>query len=219
VQTVRKHRLARKVQVTFVTAEPCCGHFGIGGLRGGQKMLELFFRMLKIKFVTNSRVSEVRSDGVQLDGGAFLPSNFSMIIPPFRGAAAVSASAGVGDEKGFVPVDGTYQHERYLNIYATGAAAAVAAPWQTPVAVGGPKTGFPAEMMAKITAHNIAAEIQGKPKKERRSFAEFPAVCVMDAGKNGVMILLDTMLPPRKHEVLIPGPQAHWAKLAFEKYF
>ena len=27
------------------------------------------------------------------------------------------------------------------------------------------------------------------------------------------------MLPPRKHGLLIPGPQAHWMKLAFEKYF
>jgi sulfide:quinone oxidoreductase len=27
------------------------------------------------------------------------------------------------------------------------------------------------------------------------------------------------MLPPRNLGVLIPGPQAHGAKLAFEKYF
>ena len=27
------------------------------------------------------------------------------------------------------------------------------------------------------------------------------------------------MLPPRKHGVLIPGPQSHLMKLAFEKYF
>jgi sulfide:quinone oxidoreductase len=41
----------------------------------------------------------------------------------------------------------------------------------------------------------------------------------MDAGNNGVIILADKMLPPRKHGVLIPGPQAHATKLAFEKYF
>ena len=33
------------------------------------------------------------------------------------------------------------------------------------------------------------------------------AVCVMDAGNNGVIILADKMLPPRKHGLLIPGPQ------------
>jgi sulfide:quinone oxidoreductase len=41
----------------------------------------------------------------------------------------------------------------------------------------------------------------------------------MDAGNNGVMILADRMLPPRKGGLLIPGPQSHAAKLAFEKYF
>ena len=41
----------------------------------------------------------------------------------------------------------------------------------------------------------------------------------MDAGNNGVIILADKMLPPRKHGVLIPGPQSHVMKLAFEKYF
>jgi sulfide:quinone oxidoreductase len=41
----------------------------------------------------------------------------------------------------------------------------------------------------------------------------------MDAGNNGVAILADKMLPPRKHGVMIPGPQNHAAKIAFEKYF
>jgi len=41
----------------------------------------------------------------------------------------------------------------------------------------------------------------------------------VDAGNNGVIILADKMLPPREHGVLIPGPQAHAMKLAFEKYF
>ena len=39
----------------------------------------------------------------------------------------------------------------------------------------------------------------------------------MDAGNDGVMILADKMLPPRKGGVLIPGPQAHGAKVLFEE--
>jgi hypothetical protein len=35
----------------------------------------------------------------------------------------------------------------------------------------------------------------------------------MDAGNNGVIVRAGKMLPPRKHGVLIPGPQAQAMKL------
>ena len=60
---------------------------------------------------------------------------------------------------------------------------------------------------------------RGEELVEHKEFGDIPAVCVMDAGNNGVIILADKMLPPRKHGVLIPGPQNHWFKLGFEKYF
>jgi len=100
-----------------------------------------------------------------------------------------------------------------------GIAVAVDVPWQTPTPVGIPKTGFPAERMAHVAARNIAAQIKGEPPASRKPFGDIPAVCVMDAGNNGVIILADKMLPPRKHGLLIPGPQAHAMKLGFEKYF
>jgi hypothetical protein len=40
----------------------------------------------------------------------------------------------------------------------------------------------------------------------------------MDAGNNGVAMVADHMLPPRKAAVMVPGPQNHLAKVAFEKY-
>jgi sulfide:quinone oxidoreductase len=46
-----------------------------------------------------------------------------------------------------------------------------------------------------------------------------PAVSIMDAGNNGVAILADRMLPPRKWGVMILGPQNHLCKLAFERYY
>jgi sulfide:quinone oxidoreductase len=82
-----------------------------------------------------------------------------------------------------------------------------------------PKTGFPAETMARVAADNIAAQIRRQQPSREENFASIPAVCIMDAGNNGVIILADHMLPPRKHGVMIPGPQSHAAKLAFEKYF
>ena len=45
------------------------------------------------------------------------------------------------------------------------------------------------------------------------------AVCMTDAGNEGVLILAEHLLPPRKAAVMIPGPQVHAMKLAFEKYY
>ena len=112
-----------------------------------------------------------------------------------------------------------YQHEKYSNIYAAGAAVSVTAPWQTPVAVGVPRNGLPAEIMASIGAHNIARQVRGEKPDQERGVGDVPGVYVMDTGKSGVMILSDKLLPPRKHELVIPGPEGHWAKVGFEKYY
>ena len=104
-------------------------------------------------------------------------------------------------------------------MYAVGLTAAVQVPWTTPTPVGVPKTGFPTERMAHVAAKNIASQIKGETPVAMEAFADIPAVCIMDAGNNGVLILADKMLPPRKHGILVPGPQNHAFKLAFEKYF
>ena len=102
----------------------------------------------------------------------------------------------------------TYQTEAYDDVYAVGIAAAVNAPWTTATAVGVPKTGLPTEQMAHVAAKNIVVQIKGGQPETHKEFGDIPAVCVMDAGNNGVLILADKMLPPRKHGVLIPGPQS-----------
>jgi sulfide:quinone oxidoreductase len=116
-------------------------------------------------------------------------------------------------------VRSTYQSEKYDDVYVVGVAAKVNVPWQTAIPVGIPKTGYPTEVQAHTAAVNIAAQICGTAPVRERPFADIPAVCVMDAGNNGVLILADKMLPPRKHSALVPGPQAHLMKLGFEKYF
>ena len=39
---LRKAGLRKRVTLTYVTAEPFLGHFGIGGLPGGEKLLGMF---------------------------------------------------------------------------------------------------------------------------------------------------------------------------------
>ncbi len=213
---LRKQRLP--VPVAYVSAEPFPGHFGIGGLPGGDKLLGMFLKRQKIHGIFDVAIDEIAPGQMRLSDGRKLPFRYAMVVPPFIGAEVVQAS-GLGNPKGFIEVKDTYQTLGHPNVYAVGIATAVNAPWTTANAVGVPKTGFPAETMARVAAENIAMQIRGEPPTKEETFGDIPAVCIMDAGNNGVIILADKMLPPRKRGVMIPGPQSHAAKIAFEKYF
>jgi sulfide:quinone oxidoreductase len=216
---LKKAKLHKQVKLTYVTSEPFLGHFGIGGLPNGEKLLGMFLKKQGIKSRISVAIDHVDDGALVLADGETLPFSFSMVVPPFLGQDFLKHSDGLADDKGYVTVRDTYQSEKHDDIYAVGVAAAVEVPWQTPTPVGIPKTGFPTEVMAHTAASNIAAQIKGEPPTKTNAFGDIKAVCVMDAGNNGVIILADKMLPPRKHGILIPGPQAHLMKLGFEKYF
>jgi sulfide:quinone oxidoreductase len=216
---LRKAGLRKQVSLTYVTAEPFLGHFGIGGLPGGEKLLGLFCKKEGIKAITNTAMTEIAPGKLALADGRSIDFAYAMVIPPFLGQQVVASVPGLADDKGYVPVHDTYQSKAYPDIYAVGIAAAVPVPWTTAIPVGVPKTGFPTETQAHTAAKNIAADIRGRAPSAHKKFGDIPAVCVLDAGNNGVMILADKMLPPRRAAALIPGPQAHAAKLLFEKYF
>jgi sulfide:quinone oxidoreductase len=216
---LKKAGLRKRVPLTYVTAEPFLGHFGIGGLPGGERLLGMFLRKEGIQAVTSTAMTEVAPGKLLLADGRMLDFTYAMIVPPFLGQPVVQSVPGLADAKGYVPVHGTYQSVADPNIYAVGIAAAVAVPWTTAIPVGVPKTGFPTEAQAHVAATNIAAQVRGQQPTAHKEFGDIPAVCVMDAGNNGVLILADKMLPPRKAGVMIPGPQSHAAKLLFERYF
>jgi sulfide:quinone oxidoreductase len=215
---LRKARLKGRAPLTYVTAEPFLGHFGIGGLPHGEQLLGLFLKKERITAITGASIDYVDTDSVHLSDGRDVPMRYAMVIPPFMGQQVVKES-GLSDARGYVAVRPTYQSTEHDEVYAVGIAAAVQVPWHTSTPVGIPKTGFPTETMAHLAASNIASQIRGVPPSAAREFKDIKAVCVMDAGNNGVVILADKMLPPRKHGLLVPGPHAHAMKLGFEKYF
>jgi sulfide:quinone oxidoreductase len=71
----------------------------------------------------------------------------------------------------------------------------------------------------RIPPPRTSPPISAATSQPHNPFGDIRAICVLDAGSNGVMILADKMLPPRKATALIPGPQSHAAKIMFEKYF
>jgi NADH dehydrogenase FAD-containing subunit len=215
---LRQAKIRRDVSLTFFTAEPFLGHFGIGGMRGGETMLKGYFKLLGIDVVANVSTTAVDKDSITLSDGRELPKKYAIVIPPFTGVQAILDSDGVGDARGFVPVNDRYQHQTLPNVYAAGVAVQVKPPEPTEVPTGVPKTGWMAEVMAKVAAHNIAADITGGQPREL-PFGDIRPLCIMDAGTQGMIIGLDKVFKPRKFELMIPGPWSHWAKLGFEHYY
>jgi NADH dehydrogenase FAD-containing subunit len=215
---VKKAGLKDQVSLTYVTAEPFLGHFGIGGLPKGEQLLGMFLKRNGIKAISNTAMTGIDHERLTLADGTNLDYKYAMIIPPFAGQDVNKTAPELANDAGYVEVRDTYQSNAYDDVYGVGIAAHVNAPWVTPTPVGVPKTGFPTEQMAHTAARNIASQIMGMEPTELSPFADMPAICVMDAGNNGVMILGNKMLGPDRG-VMIPGPQSHAVKLAFEKYF
>jgi sulfide:quinone oxidoreductase len=217
-RALRQAKIRKLAPLTFFTAEPFLGHFGIGGMRGGELLLKNYFKLLGVEALANVSITAVSKDSITLSSGRELPKKYAIVIPPFTGVQAVLDSDGVGDPRGFIPVNDRYQHQSHANIYAAGVAVQAKPPEPTEVPTGVPKTGWMSEVMARVAAHNIVADITGGEPREL-PFGDIRPLCVMDAGTQGMIIGLDRVFKPRKFEVMVPGPWAHWAKLGFERYY
>lgn len=215
---IKKAGLSDVAPVTFISAEPYLGHFGLGGVGDSPALLSKFFDRLGIEGLPSSAIKEVRDGEIELESGRVLPFRYSMIVPPFTGVDAVRNAEGLANPMGFVPVDDEFRHPQMRDVYAAGVAIAIAPPAPTPVPAGVPKTGQMSETMARVAARNIAADIQGG-SRHRLPLDELAAICVLDAGNNGVIFKANNVLGDKSSARMMAGPQAHWAKLAFERYF
>jgi sulfide:quinone oxidoreductase len=215
---IDKAGLTDVAPVTFVTAEPFLGHFGLGGVGDSSRRVEAFFAKLGIEGIANNVIGEVRDGEMELEGGRVLPFAYSMIVPPFTGVDAVKETDGLSNPMGFIPVDEEFRHPDHRDVFAAGVDIAIAPPGQTPVPAGVPKTGQMSETMARVAAGNIAADIDGSPH-QAMPLSELAAVCILDAGNSGIIFKADHVLGDGDHAHVMAGPQAHWAKVAFERFF
>jgi sulfide:quinone oxidoreductase len=212
---LKRSRIRHKVPIRFLTPEPYLGHFGMGGAGKGRQFLEGEFEDRTIRYETNAAVSRISESGVELSDGRSFESGYSLILPPLAGVRAVSDSPGLGNPKGFIPVNEHYRHVELGNIYAVGVAVALPPVEETPVPVNFPKTGHMTEQMAKIAAANIAADILGKPKTTRELYGE----CIMDMGNKAARFLTDPVRPPRNVSKFSEGRRWLWAKKMFARYY
>lgn len=221
-------RAARKrdqIPMTFVTPEPYIGHLGLDGVGDTKGLLESALRGRHIKWITNARmtkvepgrmsVEEVNEDGT-VKTSHELPFAFSMMLPAFRGVAAVNGIEALTNPRGFVLIDKYQRNPAFQNIFAIGVCVAIPPVGKTPLAVGVPKTGFMIESMVTATAANIGALLHGQ---EPQAVATWNAVCLADFGDEGIAFVAQPQLPPRNVNWSSQGKWVHAAKVGFEKYF
>lgn len=212
---LKKRRLCHKAPMTFITPEPFLGHFGVGGFGKIRPYLEAELEDRDIRYHTSAAITKITGDSVETADGSVFESAYSLIIPPLAGVKAVADTPGLGNPKGFVPVDAYYRHRDFTNIHAVGVAIALPPVEETPVPVNFPKTGHMTEQMARIAARSIAADIQETPQTTH----ELKAECIMDMGDKGAHIVADPVRPPRNVSKLSHGKRWLWAKRFFANYY
>jgi sulfide:quinone oxidoreductase len=222
---LRKRRLRDRVKMTFVTPEPYIGHLGLDGVGDTKSMMESELRSRHINWITNAKVQRVTQSVVSVeevdDSGAprrqhELPFRYSMLLPAFRGVAAIRGLDGLVNPRGFVLIDKNQANPRYPEIYGIGVCVAIPPVGPTPVPVGTPKTGFMIESMVTATATNIGHRLRGEQPSAR---ATWNAICLADFGDGGVAFVAQPQIPPRNVNWSAKGNWVHLAKVGFEKYF
>jgi sulfide:quinone oxidoreductase len=222
---LRRRKLRDRVPMTFVTSEPYIGHLGLGGVGDSKTMLESALRDKHIKWICNAKVTKVEAGTMHVtehdeEGKPKkehkLPFRYSMMLPAFKGIDAVFGIEGLTNPRGFILIDANQRNPKYRNIFAVGVCVAIPPVEATPVPTGAPKTGFMIESMVTATAHNIRAELDGKPAEEK---ATWNAVCLADMGDTGIAFIALPQIPPRNVNWFSEGKWVHLAKIAFEKYF
>ena len=222
---LRRRKIRDKVPMTFVTSEPYIGHLGLGGVGDSKTMLESALRDKHIKWICNAKVTKVEAGTMHVtehdeEGKPkkehALPFKYSMMLPAFKGIDAVFGIEGLTNPRGMIAIDANQRNPKYRNIFAVGVCVAIPPVEATPVPTGAPKTGFMIESMVTATAHNIRAELDGKPAGEK---ATWNAVCLADMGDTGIAFVALPQIPPRNVNWFSQGKWVHLAKIAFEKYF
>jgi sulfide:quinone oxidoreductase len=128
-----------------------------------------------------------------------------VLVPPHRGQQVIEES-GLGDERGWIPVDkNTLKHTRLDHVWAIGDATNI------PIS----KSGSVAHYEASVAADQIAAEATGRAAPAHTYDGK--VMCFLETGHGqATTIRFDYDHPP-----VSPTPSRlwHWAKVMFNKTY
>ena len=137
--------------------------------------------------------------------GETIEYDLLVLVPPHRGQQVIEDS-GLGDERGWIPVDkNTLKHTRFEQIWAIGDATNI------PIS----KSGSVAHYEASVAAEEIAAEVKGEPAPAHTYDGK--VMCFLETGHGqATTIRFDYDHPPVSP---MPSRLWHWAKVLFNKTY
>ena len=202
---LKKRGLRRNFELTFFAP------MDKPGIRLGEKALNLMdsmFHRLNIHQQTGTKIAKFVPDGVVFEDGSKLESDLCMFISAGDGHSIIKASDLPQNDAGFINISSSCEVKGYPWLYAVGDAAALQGPaWKA-------KQGHLAEVMARVSAHDIALK-EGKRGKPKSYLDHLCILCVMDMGNGAAMVYRDD-----NHAILLPMPViGHWLKKGWGYYY
>lgn len=141
--------------------------------------------------------------------------NFDLLIyiPPHQGPQVIRES-GIGNEVGWIPVDGKTLKTKYEHVYAIGDVAAITLVSGKPL----PKAGVFAHFEAEVVAENIISEINSL-RVEREYDGHAYCFLELGYGRSGLASGNFYAQPTPMVKLKRPSRIWHWGKILFEKYW
>ncbi len=159
----------------------------------------------EIDLLNNKVVTEITASEIKFEDGTALPSDLSIIIPPYK-ALPLFKESGLGDDQGFIPTDQAMRHLDYPNVFAAGDINALSQP----------KLGHIAVHQADIAASALIKEITGKGEIIPFQPNVF---CIMDMGGDEATLIFSDHLYHGKNDLAFKSPLARMMKWGFDSYY
>jgi sulfide:quinone oxidoreductase len=175
---------------------------------GSRKTVASLYQQLGVNLVHGFRIKEITDKEIISEDGKKLPSDLSIVLPPYTGNPALKNSTpDLVDDGGFIPTDGNMVSIKYDNVYAVGDSNSLTVP----------KLGYIAVMTARVAAQHLANRL-GVPTKVDTYYPTI--VCVADNPYEGFAVSVkDDTWYGGNVTVADPAPMNHLKKELFTKYF
>lgn len=183
------------------------------GARLGEKalkMLDIMFEKKRIQKVVGKKIKKFTKNSVILEDNSEIESDLTLFVPAGTGHPAVKNSDDLPKtEVGFLKIKPNCEVEDFEYIYGIGDSVALDGPeWRA-------KQGHLAEVMARITAYNIALKEQLEKGNPKTYTEHLNIMCLMDTGNGGALAYRDS-----NKAMLIPLPIiGHWIKKGWGAYY